>query len=903
MPRNLTVRRAVWALVAIGTAIRLVLAFTTDGQPYDIQFLRDLRAALDHAPLDVYVTGMGPGRIAHWPYGPGFFPFAWLAGAVSSVTGLAYSSLVRVPSIAADAAIAWIVQDFLRVRGARDLERVAATALVALGPSFIVISGYHGQIDSVAILPAVAAIAFWDRMPPGRRAIYAGLLIGAAATIKTTPGFMLLALLPAVASWREAAKLIAATAAFPLVVTAPWLLHTPHQLVDALHYRGFPGTSGLSILLQPRLAEQLTHSVTPNGAVDFIYQHGQPIVALVLVAVTAAAVRWRPAWTPEQRATVIWLAFYVVTPAFFFQYLVWGLPFFILARRLSLAAGVQAVALVPTILFYGAPWKSRTVAIPYAIGMLALWATFVFNAATAGWSATRRAAFWAARDLPRIAWLTLIGAFVAFTTVPLAAMLRVAVVHDVSFPGGEGPFPGDQYQYMAWIREYGSHLLASNTLDIAPSAHVFLHPMFILSGLGVRLGMSTGLAYLLWKPVALAALFFGFDRYVRRFVEGTWTRLAALAIALFFSAPAVLDFFSLGGGDFLNQTGELLPSMLLWGYLPGAISVALVPLFLLGIERLATSPQPGAGHVALVSACGVVCAWLHPWQGEVVLVTVAVAIAADRGARRKRVLAIPLAATLAPLVYYFVLSRVDSAWELAQKANERAGDPRAWTVFVALIPLAVPAALALRRRGVAGLGERMLAVWPVACVVVFLFLSPSFRQHALEGASLPLAILAVRGLAFVPYRAIALWGFVALVTIPGAIYMVDWFRDTVRAGGQVRYLQPGESAALRYLHQSGESGGVLTNANFGTLVPAATGRQSWVGHPSWTRDYAARAREVEELFAGRLPAPQAAGLIRTSGARYVFVGCANALTAAPVLQPLSSASHRFGCAIVYRVTS
>src|SRR4051794_19539305 len=81
MPRNLTVRRAVWALVAIGTAIRLVLAFTTDGQPYDIQFLRDLRAALDHAPLDVYVTGMGPGKVAHWPYGPGFFPFAWLAGA------------------------------------------------------------------------------------------------------------------------------------------------------------------------------------------------------------------------------------------------------------------------------------------------------------------------------------------------------------------------------------------------------------------------------------------------------------------------------------------------------------------------------------------------------------------------------------------------------------------------------------------------------------------------------------------------------------------------------------------------------------------------------------------------------------------------------------------------------
>jgi hypothetical protein len=47
-----------------------------------------------------------------------------------------------------------------------------------LGPSFIDISGYHGQIDSVAILPAVLALMVWERRPQPTRSVRAGLLIG-----------------------------------------------------------------------------------------------------------------------------------------------------------------------------------------------------------------------------------------------------------------------------------------------------------------------------------------------------------------------------------------------------------------------------------------------------------------------------------------------------------------------------------------------------------------------------------------------------------------------------------------------------------------------------------------------------------------------------------------------------
>src|SRR4051794_19510977 len=351
-----------------------------------MEVARDLWPVVRHTPLDVYATRIGPAPGIAWPYPPGFFSFAFLAGELSAHTSLAYPALIRLPSIAADAGIALIVASVATPRRA-----VAAAALVALGPAFIAISGYHGQIDDLAILPAVAAVALWDRMPEPRRALYAGLLIGAGCAIKTTPAFVLLALLPSVRSWREAAALLCAAAAVPLLLMAPYFVHTPRELMDALGYRGFPGTSPLSILLQPELAEQLVRQVTPHRAVYWLYRHGPAIMVVTLSAVALFTTRVGRGWSPAERATLLWLAFYVVTPVFFLQYLVWGLPFFVLAGRLRLALAVQLIALVPTVLFYRAPWENAGVAWPYAAAMLALWALFVGAFLVVVWERRREA--------------------------------------------------------------------------------------------------------------------------------------------------------------------------------------------------------------------------------------------------------------------------------------------------------------------------------------------------------------------------------------------------------------------------------------------------------------------------------------------------------------------------------
>ena len=99
-----------------------------------------------------------------------------------------------------------------------------------------------------------------------------------------------------------------------------------------------------------------------------------------------------------------------------------------------------------------------------------------------------------------------------------------------------------------------------------------------------------------------------------------------------------------------------------------------MPLGLLAYER----GRAGGGRRPLVLAagCGLVAAWLQPWQGATLILVLVGAelLSLRRGRaaapRRGADLALPVAATAAPLVYYWVLSRSDASWELAGVVND-----------------------------------------------------------------------------------------------------------------------------------------------------------------------------------------------------------------------------------------
>lgn len=364
-----------WAILAAGVLVAGVLAAVTRGEAYDMESYRLVRDALDHAPLHVYTDFEARG-IIRWPYPPGFFPLIDLAGRLDGLAS--FDFLIRVPSILATAAIAWLVQDFLGRRGADPRTRLAAAALVSLGPAFLLTAGVHGQFDAVAILPGVAAVAVWERMDGPARAVVAGVLLGAGGAVKTYPLLLVLALLPSVRSRREAGVLLAATAAPLLVAFAPFALEGTLPERKIFEYRGLPGVGGLSLLVQPNVATGVLGmgAVPLNPLSTFLVEHGGVVVAAALLAVAAVGARSRAG--ALEMSVLLWLAVYAFGVNFFFQYLVWGLPFFLMAGYLREVAVAQLWLLGPAAVYYLRPWDETLVATAYTAAMLAAYAGVVY---------------------------------------------------------------------------------------------------------------------------------------------------------------------------------------------------------------------------------------------------------------------------------------------------------------------------------------------------------------------------------------------------------------------------------------------------------------------------------------------------------------------------------------------
>src|SRR5919198_4833945 len=167
--------RPLWILIAVGLAIRVVLAFSFRGT--NAMLIEQVGA--EHVrSWDWHAVYAESGGLFKWIYPPLWL--GWLAGAswLSDVTGLSFHGPAKLGPTLADVGLALAIYTYLGWRGARERLRLAGAALVLLGPSFIAISGYHGQIDSAAILPAVIALMVWERSSSPNRAIWAGLLIG-----------------------------------------------------------------------------------------------------------------------------------------------------------------------------------------------------------------------------------------------------------------------------------------------------------------------------------------------------------------------------------------------------------------------------------------------------------------------------------------------------------------------------------------------------------------------------------------------------------------------------------------------------------------------------------------------------------------------------------------------------
>jgi hypothetical protein len=510
--------------------------------------------------------------------------------------------------------------------------------------------------------------------------------------------------------------------------------------------------------------------------------------------------------------------------------------------------------------------------------------------------------------------LLVLVAFAAVSMWVVALDLWQVVAHGRVWTGTDGFYIVDQMQYLAWIQEAAKHVLAANLFVLHPTPADYFQPAVAISGGLSALGVPPWLSLLLWKPVAVVAAFYGVRAYAHRSFGGTWARRIALVLGLFFGSLTIIY-------GSLSVLGDLFPAFLTWGYTFGLLAIAVLLFALLAYGRVRTAPGPvRLRSLLLPGVLGALAGLLHPWQGELlVLIVIAAELVfwcLDR--RPPTRLSLPLATLIvtgAPLLYYEILGRADLSWKLARVASKHSFSLA--TILLAVVPLLLPALLAYRKRPRTFL-DVVNRVWPAAALVIYLLSASALSAtplHAFDGITVPLSVLAIEGVQSVSWRRLPGRRLIATPPVPGLIVAAVVLAATIPATvselaaarsevapapGNPNFITHDERAALRFLANDPQPGGVFTRFYLGTVVPAETGRHTYVGDCLWSEpDCSKRAQIAEIAFDGTLPGASVRWFVQQLGARFVLADCDSRPDMAEVLAPLTVSVHRFGCAAVY----
>jgi len=138
-----------------------------------------------------------------------------------------------------------------------------------------------------------------------------------------------------------------------------------------------------------------------------------------------------------------------------------------------------------------------------------------------------------------------------------------------------------------------------------------------------------------------------------------------------------------------------------------------------------------------------------------------------------------------------------------------------------------------------------------------------------------------------------------VATVPGLAYEARKFVNTANSPIVQYYLPRPDARALDWVDHDAPGGGVLAPTPFASTVPSQTGRAVWIGDGYWSRDYLARARQVDALFSGRMPRARARAFVVATGAALLVSDCRHRANLTRSLGSLVKSEHGFGCARVY----
>lgn len=274
---------------------------------------------------------------------------SWLAAA----SGIPFSFWLRLPAIVADAANVWLVWKLLGDR-VREQSIFWALMLLAAAPPLILVSGFHGNTDSVVMFFVLLSVYLVEK---DASPWVGGAALGLAHCVKVYPLIAAPAILLNLSGWSRRIKFCAAACLVLLATWSPFLFQDPRIVIaQVLGYRSSYGVWGLSYILDTVTA--MAPRLTP---LNTAFEHIGAYLSLGLVCL----VSWRMNTASNRpqlfsQVGLVFLLFLSVSSGFGVQYLAWLAPWVVeqgwFAAALLYTTSGMFLFLVYNLWAQGFPW-------------------------------------------------------------------------------------------------------------------------------------------------------------------------------------------------------------------------------------------------------------------------------------------------------------------------------------------------------------------------------------------------------------------------------------------------------------------------------------------------------------------------------------------------------------------
>jgi len=238
---------------------------------------------------------------------------------MSDHTHLPFHFWIRFPGILADAGSLFLV---CRILASRIQERSVfiAVLLIAIAPTHILISGFHGNTDPIMIFFVMAAVwlaGYRDKPAAG------GVAYGAALCIKVAPIILVPVLFLSLDGIRKRVAFFLATASVVAFAWSPYIFQEPAAVIHQVFgYKSSYGLWGFSWLFRDLANAWPASQWINNGFSRF----GSVVVVAAILVLSVWMNRLARKPSLYTQVGMVFLLFFTATSGFAVQYLAWLTP-------------------------------------------------------------------------------------------------------------------------------------------------------------------------------------------------------------------------------------------------------------------------------------------------------------------------------------------------------------------------------------------------------------------------------------------------------------------------------------------------------------------------------------------------------------------------------------------------